>query len=66
MSNFKNLLGFLVGALLLIILLWGLTELISYIFKIESSSTKSGIRWALIILVLFIGSFFRRKSSSVD
>lgn len=65
MSKILSVLGFVVGLIVILFLLWGGTELIATLFNVEESGKKTLIRWGLIVGLLVFGSVMRRKFPSL-
>lgn len=59
MAKLKTFLNALIGLVFFLLILWGLTELIVYIFKINDSGIKENIRWALLLLFILLGALIR-------
>lgn len=55
-----NVLGFVIGVIIILAALWGATALISHIFNIEDEGNQRLVRWGLIALFLIGGALVRR------
>lgn len=64
MSKILTILGYVIGGIIMLFVLFGGTELIATIFNVEDDGNKTLIRWGLIACLLVIGSLLRRKYPS--
>jgi len=66
MAKLLKALAAVVGIVIAVLIIWGLSELIYTIFNIEDEGTKTIIRWGVIVGFFITGALLRKKFPSLD